>query len=59
MSGKKNKGASPSGPSGPSLRPTILHDSVRDFIVITCGSLAGNLYLSKLDEASQSALLYE
>ena len=51
MSGKRNKAASPSGPS---LRPTILHDSIGDYIVITCGSLGGNLYLSKFDESKKS-----
>ena len=46
MSGRKKKGASP--PSA-GLNPTISNDTLGDFIIVTCGSLAGNLYLSKLD----------
>ena len=51
MSGRKKKGASP--PSA-GLNPTISHNTLGDFIIVTCGSLAGNLYLSKLDTSNKS-----
>ena len=51
MSGKKKRAASPSGSK---LQPTVLHDTLGAYITVTCGSLSGNLYLSKLDESNKS-----
>ena len=54
MSGSKTKGVKGAPPLSAGLKPTVSHDNVGDFIIITCGSLAGNLYLSKLDESNKS-----
>ena len=51
MSGKKKRAASPSGSK---LQPTVLHDTLGAYITVTCGSLSGNLYLSKLDGSNKS-----
>ena len=51
MSGKGEKAASPSGSK---LQPTVLHDSLGAYITVTCGSLSGNLYLSRFDESNKS-----
>ena len=51
MSGKGKKAASPSGSK---LQPTVLHDSLGAYITVTCGSLSGNLYLSRLDASNKS-----
>ena len=51
MSGKGKKAASPSGSK---LQPTVLHDSLGAYITVTCGSLSGNLYLSRLDASIKS-----
>ena len=52
MSGKKKRAASPSGSK---LQPTVLHDTLGAYITVTCGSLSGNLYLSKLDESKSQS----
>ena len=39
--------------SGSKLQPSLLQDSLGPHIVITCGSVSGKLYLSKLDESKK------
>ena len=39
--------------SGSKLQPSVLQESVGPHIVITCGSVSGKLYLSKLDESKK------
>ena len=39
--------------SGSKLQPSVLQDSLGPHIVITCGSVSGKLYLSKLDESKK------
>ena len=51
MSGRSKRSATP--PSA-GLRPATSHDSVGEFIIVTCGSLSGNLYLAKLDASNKS-----
>ena len=51
MSGKKKRGASLTASSP---RPNVLHDTQGAYIIVTCGSLSGNLYLRKLDESNRS-----
>ena len=50
MSGKSKSSGSPAS----KLQPTVLHDTLGEYITVTCGSLSGNLYLSKLDESNKS-----
>ena len=45
MSGSKIKGLNSALPLSAGLKPTVSHENVGDFIIITCGSLAGN-YIS-------------
>ena len=51
MSGKKKKAASPACLL---LQPTVLFDALGSYIAVTCGSLSGNFYLSRLLESNQS-----
>ena len=50
MSGKNKSSGSPAS----RLQLTVLHDTLGEYITVTCGSLSGNLYLSKLDESNKS-----
>ena len=51
MSGRKKKAASPACSL---LQPTVLFDALGSYIAVTCGSLSGNFYLSRLLESNQS-----
>ena len=39
--------------SGAKPLPSVLQDSVGSHIMVTCGSISGSLYLSKLDESKK------
>ena len=49
MSGRKKKAASPACSL---LQPTVLFDALGSYIALTCGSLSGNFYLSRLLESN-------
>ena len=39
--------------SGNKLQPSVLHDTTGPYAIVTCGSVSGRLYLSKLDESKK------
>ena len=51
MSVRKKKAASPACSL---LQPTVLFDALGSYIAVTCGSLSGNFYLSRLLKSNQS-----
>ena len=50
MSGRPRRDMS-SLASGNKLQPSVLHDTTGPYVIVTCGSVSGRLYLSKLDES--------